>query len=138
MQPFSLAWVSPGVCWQRSRQWCLFPHKENEENQIFISQEGIFQPFVWNRACYSLLDHLRQAAITHETQFPLCAGFFSPRAPPWSPSPAGSSGPSHTQGAGSLPGTSSQAKLRGCCRSITCGRTSHKHWRGIGHRSKDY
>lgn len=84
VQPFSLGCMSPRVCWQHSSQWCLFPQKENEENQIFISQEGLLQPFAWNRACYSLFDQLRQAAITHETQFPLCAGFFPPRAPPWS------------------------------------------------------
>lgn len=83
MQPFSLGWVSPRVCWQCSSQWGLFPHKENEENQIFMFQEGILQPFAWNHACCSLLDQLSEAAITHETQFPVGAGFFPSRAPPW-------------------------------------------------------
>lgn len=85
-----------------------------------------------------LLVSVRQAAITHETQFPLYAGFFStsgstlrPSRDPCSGS-ACSPGAFHTQRAGGAPDARSPAKSRSSLRGASPAVGSiRRHRRGV-------
>lgn len=98
------------------------------------------QPFAQNCACNSPIGK-HQAAVTHETQFPLYMGVFSTSGSTLCPSrdpclgSAGSLGAFHTQQAGSTPDARSPAKSRSSLWGASPAvRSICRHRRGVEHR----